>query len=249
MVVPDPFSRLQQEYQRLRGLLASRQITSAQFEAEMQRLMVQDTLGRYWTIGKDDGRWYVSNGQVWVEANPYPSPVAPAGPPPVYAAAAPKKKGPGCGLWLGCGCLGMLLLLVILGGGGYFAYRQGWLTLTTVLNLVGMGPGYVEVNNLRDEAVFVTITRIDQAEPSILFSGAALNSFDFATYPVSDPGRYQVNFGTASAGADLGACTLTVKAGDRFQFVPLPDSLLISWENHPPATGADLLAATSRLCR
>jgi hypothetical protein len=64
------FQRAQDEYFRLRGLLVVGRITTAQFEAQLRELMVQDARGRYWILGADSGKWFVHDGNNWVEGQP-----------------------------------------------------------------------------------------------------------------------------------------------------------------------------------
>ena len=70
MTNPDPFQRVQDEYFRLKGQLATGRITREQFEAALKALMVQDAQGRYWILGADSGKWYVHDGGQWVESTP-----------------------------------------------------------------------------------------------------------------------------------------------------------------------------------
>ncbi|MGB8647365.1 MAG: cohesin domain-containing protein [Anaerolineae bacterium] len=66
-----PFQHAEDEYLKLKGALSIGRITQEQYEAKLRELMVQDGQGRYWMIGRDNGKWYVHNGQAWVEAQPY----------------------------------------------------------------------------------------------------------------------------------------------------------------------------------
>jgi hypothetical protein len=101
------FKNFEAEYLRLRGQLAAGRITRAQLEAALKEMMFQDAQGRWWTMDVDRGRWYVRQGETWVEGNP---PIAPsaAAPPP----SAQTQSG-GCSH---CGCLLMGTLILILLG-------------------------------------------------------------------------------------------------------------------------------------
>lgn len=67
----DPrFQKAEDEYFKLKGQLGAGRITQEQFEAKLKDAMVQDDQGRYWIIGVDSGKWYVSDGENWVEGNP-----------------------------------------------------------------------------------------------------------------------------------------------------------------------------------
>ncbi len=70
MTNPDPFRRVQDEYFRLKGQLATGRITREQFETALKALMVQDAQGRYWILGADSGKWNVHDGGQWIESTP-----------------------------------------------------------------------------------------------------------------------------------------------------------------------------------
>ncbi|MGB8644552.1 MAG: hypothetical protein WCF84_04895 [Anaerolineae bacterium] len=103
-MVNDPFQQREDQYFRLRGQLGAGQITRAQYEAALNDLVFQAADGHYWMLGADSGKWYVHDGQKWVEANPpaaatppLPDPLFPALPPPVSApppAASPPVAPP-----------------------------------------------------------------------------------------------------------------------------------------------------------
>lgn len=172
-------------------------------------------------------------------------------PAPGAPAAAPRRGGAGgCLLWLLGGCLLAVVGCVVLGGAGFVAYQQHWITLNSVLNVVGQGPGAVEVDNFRDDALQVTINQLNvdaNAEP--IQDAFAVESLDIHTSGLPNPGRYRVDFGTTSGGADLGTCTITLRGGDTYQFVALPNKLVINRANRPAQTGPDFVVETSALCR
>jgi hypothetical protein len=65
------FKKAEEDYFNLRGRLSAGRITQAQFHAALEKMMVQDTQGRYWVLHADTGKWLVHNGQTWVEGKPY----------------------------------------------------------------------------------------------------------------------------------------------------------------------------------
>jgi len=174
-------------------------------------------------------------------------PVQPGQPP---APAAVKPKGRGCGRWLLAGCLGLILAGCAAGVGGYLAYRAGMLTPESLLGLVGLGPADIEVDNFRDDHVFVSIAQLDApADSAPLETSLDLNAFDVRTYRVGQPGEFQIDFGTSNGAADLGSCTLSVRSGDHFQFVTLPERIVINRVDDPVSVGTDLIVSSSSLCR
>jgi len=66
----DQFRKAEDQFFLLKGQLAAGRITQEQFDAALKQLMVQDAQGRYWMLGPDTGKWYVNDGQNWVEQNP-----------------------------------------------------------------------------------------------------------------------------------------------------------------------------------
>lgn len=112
------FKTVEAEYFRLRGQLAAGRITRAQLEATLKEIMLQDAQGRWWTLGVDSGKWYVRQGETWIESAP---PVASTGAPPqvivVQVPAQPpaptyaQTSSSGCS---SCGCLVMGSLVLVL---------------------------------------------------------------------------------------------------------------------------------------
>lgn len=270
------FQQVESQYFILRGKLDTGHITRAQFDSELQSLTIADAQGRFWAINPDSGRWHRYDGQAWQPADPYmaapPPPMASAMPPPMTAAPArtappvappqaqtqapapASSQGGGCGGCLkplACGCLVLVLLLVAGGGGLYWGITSGALTLPGIMTLLGMGPARIEVNNFRDDRINVLIQPMDNRtdDTSLLDTTLKLSSFDVKSYRTTQTGRFRVMFLAASNGASLGVCNLTMRNNDQYQFVALPDRLVVNRVNSPPATGRDLLVATSALCR
>ncbi len=162
----------------------------------------------------------------------------------------PAKRRNGCLIWGLLGCVGALCLGVALTGGGWYAWDSGMITLDDVLSLAGMGPADIEVDNFRDEAIQINILQLDVAAEATPYQlSLQINSLDIQTSRVPQAGRYQVSFGTTSGGAELGACTLTLKSGDFYQFVPTPQLIVVNNVNDPVSIGSDLVVSTSALCR
>ena len=184
---------------------------------------------------------------------------APYRPPQAAAPAAPPKRGPGCWVWLVGGCLVLIVGCVVLAGGGFFAYQSGLITQNTVLNVVGLGPADMEFDNFRDEPIHMTIVSLDvtpspSAEPGSFdvnanASSLEVDSFDIYNWHVPQPGHYRVDFSLTSGGDELGTCTLNLKSGDQYQFVALPERIVVNRANHPSDNGPDFVVETSALCR
>lgn len=161
-----------------------------------------------------------------------------------------KKKAGGCWKVVLAGCLAAVVSCGVLGLGGWLAYRAGLITPEKLMNLVGLGPADIEVDNLREDSIAVSIEQLDVPADSVGVSTSwEMSAFDIRAWRAADPGRYQFSFGTADGLGDLGVCTLTLRSGDRYQFAALPEVIVVSRAGHPPAEGADLIVSTSALCR
>lgn len=262
MTMPETDARFratEEAYFALRGKLGTGHITRAQFEAQLQALVIQDAQGRYWTLGADSAKWNMYDGTRWVEASsPASAPpagippslpeTAPAVAPPRAAPAQPAQSGGGCGRLIGCGCLALVLLVLVCGIGGYWAVQSGALTPANLLNLVGLGPADIEVDNFRDDRIGVRVTQTDSGKDPVPLGDFVLSAFDVQAFRIPQPGKVRVEFVTASR-ASIAVCNLSVRSGDRYQFVALPDKIVVNRVNSPPTVGRDLILATSSLCR
>ncbi len=128
----DQFRRAEDQYFLLKGQFASGRITQEQFDAALKQLMVQDAQGRWWMIGAESGKWYVSDGQSWVEAQPSGLALskvegAGAGIPTAPPAAQAQRRGVNL---LPIVAIGVIVVLCLCGVVGLlFAANQGILKI------------------------------------------------------------------------------------------------------------------------
>jgi hypothetical protein len=66
------FSKVEAEFQKLKGQFEAGALTEAEFKARLEDLMIQDEEGRWWMIGYETGQWYHHNGEQWVRGEPPP---------------------------------------------------------------------------------------------------------------------------------------------------------------------------------
>ncbi len=107
-MIDSRFRHAEEEFVRLRRELAAGHITAEELEKALDAAMIEHD-GRYWMLGANSGKWYVSDGQAWREVRPpivpearpasapidRPAPgVPPAGAAPAYAAAPPVYAPP-----------------------------------------------------------------------------------------------------------------------------------------------------------
>jgi len=122
----DQYRNSEEQFFSLKGQLAAGRITQQQFDAALKQLMIQDAQGRYWMIGADTGKWYVHDGQTWVEANPSVASAPPA--PESYATAQAQTRGSNPMFWLALGGILVVCLLGVIGLG--IAFSQGGLQIS-----------------------------------------------------------------------------------------------------------------------
>lgn len=190
-----------------------------------------------------------------IEASSRPSiPAQSSWSPPQAAVHIPQASRPECAkpkkafLILGS-CAGVIMLCLIGAVGFYFAFRSGVITKKQLLNLVGIGPGTIKAMNLRDDQIRVVLTPIkesDAVEPDEATYN--LDSFAITSHDTKDAGRYRVEYQTKS-GLMRSSCALTVRGGDQYRFVFLPNGTLLLRENSPSNDPKDLIPETSAFCR
>lgn len=273
----EQFRDAEGQYFILRGKLETQRITHEQFEDALKALMLQDARGRYWVLSPESAKWHVNENGQWIEGDPYASKIWGAAAPPARPSTLPEQRGiaalqppraqpppsraeppapstSGKKSSGGCltGCLIAIVLLIVLGVAGFFAFRSGALTPNKLLNLVGQGPAEIEVDNFRDDTIQVNVTRADPVgagTPTPSPSGMQLKAFEVRTHRIENSGKYRVEFRSTPGNADLGSCTLTVRGGDQWQFVVLPERIAVNRANNPSNVGNDFVIQTSSLCR
>jgi hypothetical protein len=66
------FSRVETEFERLKGQFESGALTEAEFKGQLEELMIEDEQGRWWILGYESGLWYYHDGEQWVQSEPPP---------------------------------------------------------------------------------------------------------------------------------------------------------------------------------
>ena len=99
-----------------------------------------------------------------------------------------------------------MLGCLVTAGLGYVAYQRGMITPETLLNVVGLGPADMELDETcRDETIHMTIVSLDgtpspTAEPGSFdfdanTSHLEVDSLDIYNWHISQPGHFRVGFG------------------------------------------------------
>lgn len=64
------FGQVETEFGRLKTRYEAGDLAEADLKAQLESLMVEDRLGRWWTKGYETGRWYYHDGEEWVPGDP-----------------------------------------------------------------------------------------------------------------------------------------------------------------------------------
>jgi hypothetical protein len=130
------FARVEAEFGRLKAQFERGALTEEAFKAQLEELMIEDEQGRWWILGYETGRWYVHDGEQWVQQEPPRAAPRPSAARPPYpqatkvmpdaqprpAAAAPSR--PTLGQRLGRNELSVLLI------------AAGWLVCFAPLGMI-----------------------------------------------------------------------------------------------------------------
>jgi len=77
-----PFSELENRFITLQKRFQEQEIDRSTYQAEIQKLVIQDQTGDSWWLGGEDGQWYWHNGQDWIPRDPPSSESTPPQGPP-----------------------------------------------------------------------------------------------------------------------------------------------------------------------
>ena len=171
-------------------------------------------------------------------------PYAPTQSPP----AAPRKKGSYLRNCLIASVISVCLLAAT-GGIGYYLIQTGQLDRRIVQNAVGLGYGEVNLVNLTDEPLTLSLTRLDgESGGPETFAEDTFEPFDIGGYGGITPGMYEVALWTSS-GLPQGSCDLDFESGTALQIVAVPEGIAISIEGGETQNADDLDILTSSWCR
>ncbi len=157
-----------------------------------------------------------------------------------------ERGGTGRGLKLFLIVLFVLLIGLI---GLFFGLATGILRYNDLARLIGMGPGEIYVQNLRDDLVTVTIQQAGgEGDASAPIHEDQIGPADVRAFPERANGAWDIRF-LGADGSDLGTCQLTVSGNGRYTFMVLPDIVVVSSAGQSATRGDDLVLHNSPLCR
>ncbi|MCI0520922.1 MAG: hypothetical protein L0Z70_11800 [Chloroflexi bacterium] len=87
------FENVRTRFLALQARFQAGELSEAQYQSALEKLVLQDAGGSYWMIGAESGQWYLYDGKAWTRADPPGLPAAPPRPagdaPPARQAAQP----------------------------------------------------------------------------------------------------------------------------------------------------------------
>jgi hypothetical protein len=169
-------------------------------------------------------------------------------PPPGYravpvGAVAPTRAGRSAGAKF----LIAILALIVVGLVAALALATGAISSKSILGLIGQGSASVTVQNLRDDLVSAVLINTTSGQAVTGSRIGDLGSFDAGT-AVASAGGYLLRIRTAQGGA-LTDCSLTLRSGDHYLVVVIPDGTLLRRNDEEPLTLDEITADRSALCR
>jgi hypothetical protein len=164
-------------------------------------------------------------------------------------APAPQRSGSRLGRAArGCGLVIIVILIALVGL--YFAFRSGIITQAKLFKLIGLGPGTITVMNFRDDAIQTTVTPIKSSQDDEPVGRVYdLDAYEITSLQIRGAGKYRIDIQIRNTGEMQGSCVLTVRGGDEYRFVSLPNGILLLRENSPSNDPKDLFPETSAFCR
>lgn len=160
------------------------------------------------------------------------------------------KKRNSC-LIVGLVLVGLCLCTLVIGGGaGYYLYATGQLTFNQVLNWVNLGPAEIQIANFSDGELYVEMTYTNEETGETNHWGSKeLASYDISSFGGLSAGEYQLTFSASNGLPTDGTCYLTVKGGDLFEFMAVPEGVGVILSGAKVATPEEVNILTSPLCQ
>jgi hypothetical protein len=143
--VPPRFAEIERRFNSLRARYQAGELGDAAYDAELQRLVIEDDAGGHWMLGTDSGKWYRHDGQQWVRRDPPPAgtavelpPAWPTSPQAAAPAPAPPLSERLPWKWIALGCGGLLIVTLILVALAVAVAPQMFPSITTMVQPLDM---------------------------------------------------------------------------------------------------------------
>jgi hypothetical protein len=133
--IPPRFVEVEHRFAALQAQYQAGELDETVYDAELQKLVIEDEADGYWMLGAESGAWYWYDGNQWIRRDPplAETPALPAVSP--VPAASPIRK---MNLWkrfaVGCGALLIIASLL----GSFIYWQRGSASLASVALSMGV---------------------------------------------------------------------------------------------------------------
>ena len=151
--------------------------------------------------------------------------------------------------------IGVILALcccsvILLGGGGYYLITSGQLNVDDITGFLGMGPAKIQIANLTDTTLDAELTYFDEEtgeerNPESL----EMDEYDIRTITGLSARNYTLIFTTGSGVPQGGVCKLSIKGGDSWVFMAVPEGIGVIRNGEAVESNTDVNILTSFLCK
>jgi hypothetical protein len=133
--IPPRFAEVERRFAALQAQYQAGELDETAYDAELQKLVIEDEADGYWMLGAESGAWYWYDGDQWIRRDPplaeapVPS-VTPSGPtsPPTRRAHPWQRLGVGCGA----------LLIIVVCLSSFIYWQRGSVSLESVALSMGV---------------------------------------------------------------------------------------------------------------
>lgn len=163
----------------------------------------------------------------------------------------PKKRSPWltCLLIFGIFCILCLCCSGITLGVGYYLYTSGTLSVNNILDLLNLGPSEIQVVNLSDGDIEVTLLSYDEESGEYSHAqSTTLMPFDIKTLRSISSGDYQIDVESYNDLPPGQICNIHIKGSSFYSIAVLPEGIVIAQEGKRVSSSDDVNMETSPLC-
>jgi hypothetical protein len=140
--------------------------------------------------------------------------------------------------------------LAAIGGVGYYLYTSGQIDVNQLLSIAGMGPSEIQIINLSDGPIEAKLDRIDEETGEIYHKDDLdLAPYDIASYRNLFTSDYVLYINVPSELPPSSTCTLSIKGGQVYRVVTVPEGTVIARDRNKVDTIEELDISTTSLCQ
>lgn len=137
-----------------------------------------------------------------------------------------------------------------LSGGGYYLFSSGQLNVDDITGFLGMGPATIQIANLTETTLDAELTYFDEETGEERnHESLEMDEYDIRTVTGLSARNYTLTFTTGSGVPQGGVCQLSIKGGDSWVFMAVPEGIGVIRNGEAVESNTDVNILTSFLCR